>query len=85
MHSQLDQNAVAYVCLRHSTLREELEALRLHYDQIIEHARDYATRIKETKGQLDDLTLNVTKVYCDALDALSAPSLESAVQPGLFC
>lgn len=80
MHSQLDQKAAAYVCQMHSALRNELETLRLHYDQTIERARDYAMRIEETKGKLDELELNVTEFYCDALDALSVPGLEGAIQ-----
>lgn len=86
MNSQLDKDAAAYVCLKHSTLRGQLETLRSQYDQIVEHARDYAMRIEETEGQLEELMLNIHELYCDALDALGAPGPEDGtIQMGLFC
>ena len=52
----------------------------------MEHAKDCATRIEETKGKLDELTMNVAQFYCDALDALSVPGLEgSPNHMGLIC
>jgi hypothetical protein len=86
MHSELDQKAAAYVCLRHCSLQKELGVLQVQYDQTMEYAKDCATRIEETKGKLDELTTNIAQLYCDALDVLSVPVLEgNPDHAGLIC
>jgi hypothetical protein len=63
---------VAYVCQKHCSLRTEIESLQLHYNEHIEYANNYATRLAEAREQLDDLLLNADQFFYDALDTLSA-------------
>ena len=63
---------MAYVCQKHCSLRTELESLQLHYNEYVEYANNYATRIAEAQEQLDYLLLNVDQFVCDAVDTLSA-------------
>jgi hypothetical protein len=78
MHSQLDRKAAAFVCLKHHTLRGELESLQSRYDFSIEYAKTCAMRIEETQSQLDALTMNIDQIFCDALDALGTSGVEDA-------
>ena len=70
MVNQSDRKAAEFVCLKHHSLRGELQSLRIQYDQYIDYAKKYAMRIEETEEKLEDLTLNVNQFFCDALDAL---------------
>jgi len=78
MQSELDRRAAAFVCNRHYYLRSELETLRPQYERYNELARTYAIRIEEIQANLDDLTLNVNEIFCDALDSLRWASLKDA-------
>jgi hypothetical protein len=78
MVNQSDREAAEYVCLKHHNLRGELQLLQLQYDQCIEFAKNYATRIEEAQEKLEELTLNVDQFFCDALDALGPPNIEEA-------
>jgi hypothetical protein len=69
--------ATAYVCLQHSNLLDELESLRTQYDLAVENAKNFANRIEETKDQLNEFTVNISQVYCDALDAFSVYNHEN--------
>ncbi|KIM71357.1 hypothetical protein PILCRDRAFT_830388 [Piloderma croceum F 1598] len=49
IHRKSDREAVAYVCQKHCSLRTELESLQLHYNECVEYANNYATRIAEAR------------------------------------
>ena len=79
MQSELDRRAAAFVCNRHCYLRSQLETLRRRYEIHNEFARTYAIRIAEMQANLDDLTLNVNEIFCDAVNSLRLARLKDAM------